>query len=82
MSAMRSVGFAECEKEFKDKVDNLHHSFTCFRGNYGGTCSGDGGGPLVCPIDVNDEDGRYMQVSNDLKLKHFSYQSLEHENAY
>ena len=68
MTAMSSVSFDKCKDEFRDKVDDLHHSFTCFRGDFAGTCSGDGGGPLVCPKDINDEDGRFIQVSNELKL--------------
>ena len=38
----------------------LHQSFNCFQGDRSGTCSGDGGSPLVCPIKNSD---RYMQVS-------------------
>ena len=69
MTSMSSVKPETCKEEYSDQVDNLHSSFTCFRGYNSGTCSGDGGSPLVCPIDFPDDiseeeqDERYMQVS-------------------
>ena len=69
MSSMSSVKLETCKEEYKDQVDNLHSSFTCFRGFHAGTCQGDGGSPLVCPIDYPDDtsmeerEERYMQVS-------------------
>ena len=58
---MSSVNFKECDNEYRDQVGNLHHSFTCFQGFGSGTCTGDGGGPLVCPLDIDSD--MYMQVS-------------------
>ena len=63
MTDMYSVDFQECQRQHRDANRpnfNLHHSFTCFQGDGAGTCSGDGGSPLVCPFDHSD---RYMQVS-------------------
>ena len=59
---MYSVDFDQCEVNHRDEDRpnfNLHHSFNCFQGDGSGTCSGDGGSPLVCPISNSD---RYMQV--------------------
>ena len=58
---MTSVDFKECENEYSDQVEELHHSFRCFQGLGSGTCTGDGGGPLVCPLDIDSD--MYMQVS-------------------
>ena len=60
---MRHVNSKQCENSHRDNDRpnfRLHQSFNCFQGNRAGTCSGDGGSPLVCPIKNSD---RYMQVS-------------------
>ena len=64
---MYSVDRYDCEKEHQDdKRPNfrLHSSFSCFKGIDSGTCSGDGGGPIVCPIEPGSE--KYMQVNTHL----------------
>ena len=63
MTEMISVDSDQCELIHRGSdrpTFNLHHSFNCFEGDGSGTCSGDGGSPLVCPIPNSD---RYMQVS-------------------
>ena len=63
MTEMRHVNSKQCERSHRDNDRpnfRLHQSFNCFQGNRAGTCSGDGGSPLVCPIKNSD---RYMQVS-------------------
>ena len=60
---MRHVNSEQCERSHRgnDRPNfRLHQSFNCFQGDRAGTCSGDGGSPLVCPIKNSD---RYMQVS-------------------
>ena len=60
---MYSIDFEQCQMDYRDTERpnfSLHHSFNCFQGNGAGTCSGDGGSPLVCPIPNSD---KYMQVS-------------------
>ena len=60
---MRHVNSKQCERSHRDNDRpnfRLHQSFNCFQGDRAGTCSGDGGSPLVCPIKNSD---RYMQVS-------------------
>ena len=63
MAEMYSIDAEICEIDYRDSERpnfHLHHSFNCFQGNGAGTCSGDGGSPLVCPIPNSD---KYMQVS-------------------
>ena len=63
MAKMRRVNSKQCERSHRDNDRpnfRLHQSFNCFQGDRAGTCSGDGGSPLVCPIKNSD---RYMQVS-------------------
>ena len=68
---MYGVNSNECQDSHRDsKRPNfrLHKTFNCFQGDGAGTCSGDGGSPLVCPME-NDPD-KYMQVSS---IKPFSF---------
>ncbi|KAL1380397.1 hypothetical protein pipiens_014232 [Culex pipiens pipiens] len=58
------VTHSECETALRltrlGGTFNLHESFLCAGGETGvDTCTGDGGSPLVCPTD-DDEDGRYQ----------------------
>ena len=65
MTEMYSVDRYQCEKEHQDQrcpTFRLHSSFNCFKGIDSGTCRGDGGGPIVCPIEPGSD--RYMQVNN------------------
>ena len=52
----------DCEQTYKGEVSSrfrLHDSFICAGGEAGiDACSGDGGGPLACP--VPDQDNRYV----------------------
>uniref|UniRef100_A0A1B6G387 Peptidase S1 domain-containing protein n=1 Tax=Cuerna arida TaxID=1464854 RepID=A0A1B6G387_9HEMI len=55
----------KCQEEFR-KVPrlgpnfNLHNSFICAGRDLADTCTGDGGGPLVCPL--QDDSGKYVQI--------------------
>uniref|UniRef100_A0A1B6IQP4 Peptidase S1 domain-containing protein n=1 Tax=Homalodisca liturata TaxID=320908 RepID=A0A1B6IQP4_9HEMI len=55
----------KCQEEFR-KVPklgpnfNLHSSFICAGRDLADTCTGDGGGPLVCPL--LDDSGKYVQI--------------------
>ncbi|XP_046689059.1 phenoloxidase-activating factor 2-like isoform X4 [Homalodisca vitripennis] len=55
----------KCQEEFR-KVPklgpnfNLHSSFICAGRDLADICTGDGGGPLVCP--VLDDSGKYVQI--------------------
>ena len=63
MTEMYSVDKYQCENEHQDEkypAFSLHSSFSCFKGIDAGTCSGDGGGPVVCPIKPGSD--QYMQV--------------------
>lgn len=58
MKAVKNLPIVEndqCEQILKREVDGrfrLHDSFTCAGGERGNdACDGDGGGPLVCPVD-------------------------------
>ena len=63
MAPMNSIDSTDCESSYQDILSEdwkLHRSFSCFNGSFAGTCTGDGGGPLVCPLMGDTE--RYMQV--------------------
>ena len=58
---MSTVDSKQCEMKYRTPERPnflLHKSFVCAQGNGRGTCSGDGGSPLVCP----KANGDYIQV--------------------
>ena len=58
---MSTVDSKQCENHYRtdERPDfRLHKSFVCAQGDGMGTCSGDGGSPLVCP----KNNGDYIQV--------------------
>lgn len=61
VAPMITVDSTTCEASYKilKPEFRLHKSFICARGNGAGTCSGDGGSPLVCP----NENGDFIQVN-------------------
>ena len=64
MTEIYSVERYQCEKEHQDEkrpTFRLHSRFSCFQEILSGSCSGDGGGPMVCPIEP--ESDKYMHVN-------------------
>ena len=63
VAPMTTVDSTTCESSYKTLKSQfrLHKSFMCARGNGAGTCSGDGGSPLVC----QNENGDYIQEKNN-----------------
>jgi hypothetical protein len=65
------IDFENCEEKLREtrltRFFELDRSFTCAGGNKGvDLCTGDGGGPLVCPKKSNPE--QYVQVSTLITL--------------
>ena len=65
------IGFENCEEKLREtrltRFFELDHSFTCAGGNKGvDLCTGDGGGPLVCPRKSNPN--QYVQVSTAKRI--------------
>ena len=61
---MYSVDSTQCQLEHFNETRpafKLHSSFNCFKGFGSATCKGDGGSPIVCPIETGAET--FMQVS-------------------
>ena len=61
---MYSVDSTQCQLEHYNETRpafKLHSSFNCFKGFGSATCKGDGGSPIVCPIETGAET--FMQVS-------------------
>ena len=61
VATMSTFEFNQCEQKYKGQIGQLHHTFTCFKGFESGSCTGDGGGPLVCP-QIDFDPDIYMQV--------------------
>jgi hypothetical protein len=67
---MDMVGFSECQDKLRNtrlsSYFELHKSFNCAGGvGTRDTCTGDGGGPLVC---LNKQTNQYEQVPKNFTL--------------
>jgi len=63
-TTVKIVKHADCQTQLQGtrlgKQFRLHESFICAGGNGSDACTGDGGGPLLCPL--GDQPQRYIKV--------------------